>query len=544
MSEPEASPGPDIILRAESVTKVFPGTIALDHVDYSVHRGQVNVLVGENGAGKSTLMKILAGVEQPTQGRILLEDREVHLHSTLEAARQGIGIIFQELNLCPNLSVMDNIFLAHEERRRGMVDYKGQRQQALALIKRLEQNIDPNALVSELRIGQQQIVEIAKALAHDARILIMDEPTSALSTAEVEVLFRVIKDLKAHGVSIIYISHKLEELLQIGDLITVLRDGKIVAEEKIANVNVPWIIERMVGRNPAALFSRLEHSIGETLLKVEDLTLLRVGGGYVVDHVSFELHAGEILGFYGLMGAGRSDVVDTLAGARPLATGRIWLQGQEVKVASISERIAAGIVLVPEDRQRDGLVPTLSVAHNMILASLKKYLQNFYLSGRKEKGAVEGKVKELSIRVANPGQIITSLSGGNQQKVVVAKGLLTDPKVLLLDEPTRGIDVGAKSEIFEIMSRLAMAGYGVIFVSSELKEILAMSDRIIVMSKGAITGEFDRTEANEEKLVAASGVGHGLAGNTAKNGIEHPPAPMPVGADAPALDPQNDGRKN
>ena len=516
MAAAETAAGPGVILRAEGITKVFPGTVALDNVDYQVHRGKVNVLVGENGAGKSTLMKILAGVEQPTHGHILLEGREVHLHSTLEAGRQGIGIIFQELNLCPNLSVMDNIFLAHEERRRGMVNYKGQRQQAQALIQRLEQKIDPEALVSELRIGEQQIVEIAKALAHDARILIMDEPTSALSTAEVEVLFRLIRDLKAHGVSIIYISHKLEELLQIGDVITVLRDGKVVAEEEIANINVPWIIERMVGRNPAALFTRSDHAIGETLLKVENLTLPRLGGGYVVDHVSFELHAGEILGFYGLMGAGRSDVVDALAGARPLATGRIWLKGEEVKTATISERIASGIVLVPEDRQRDGLVPTLSVAHNMILASLKKYIKNFFLSGRQEKTAVDGKVKELAIRVANPAQLITSLSGGNQQKVVVANGLLTDPKVLLLDEPTRGIDVGAKSEIFEIMSRLAMDGYGVIFVSSELKEILAMSDRIMVMSKGAITGEFSHQEASEEKLVAASGVGHGLALTSAR----------------------------
>lgn len=518
-------PDGEVILRAANVTKVFPGTVALDDVTFEVQRGKVNVLVGENGAGKSTLMKILAGVEQPTKGAISLEGREIRPRSTLEAARNGIGIIFQELNLCPNLSVVDNIFLAREQGARGVIDRKAEKQTAANLVKRLEQNIDPNALVSDLRIGQQQIIEIAKALVQDVRILIMDEPTSALSAAEVEVLFRVIRDLKAHDVSIIYISHKLDELLQIGDNITVLRDGHLVAQAQCEDVDVPWIIEKMVGRNPAALFTRTEHAIGDVLLRVEDLTLPRIGGGYVLDHVSFELHAGEILGFYGLMGAGRSDLVDTLAGARPEAAGRIWLQGQEVKSASVAERISQGFVLVPEDRQRDGLVPTLSVAHNMLLASLSKYLNRFFLVGKKEQTAVENMVHDLRVRVASVQQPITSLSGGNQQKVVVAKCLLTAPKVLMLDEPTRGIDVGAKSEIFEIMSRLALEGYGVIFISSELKEVLAMSDRILVMSKGAITGEFGRDQVTEENLVNASAVGHGpISGNgngAGKNGNAH-----------------------
>lgn len=344
----------------------------------------------------------------------------------------------------------------------------------------------------------------------------MDEPTSALSAAEVEVLFRVIRELKSRGVAIIYISHKLEELLQIGDFITVLRDGKKVAEAEAAKVSVPWLIEKMVGRNPAALFKRAERKLGGVLLKVEELTLPRVGGGFVLDHVSFELHEGEILGFYGLMGAGRSDLVDCLAGARPSTSGKVYLNGTLVNSQSVSERITNGFVLVPEDRQRYGLVQTMSVMDNMLLASLKNYLRGTLLVHRQEKAASKQQIKELSIRVANENQPITSLSGGNQQKVVVAKGLLTHPKVLLLDEPTRGIDVGAKSEIFEIMSRLATQGYGVIFVSSELKEILAMSDRILVMSKGAVTGEFTHTVATEEKLVAASAIGHGPA-----NGMNH-----------------------
>lgn len=503
-----------VILSAQNITKIFPGTVALDDVSFNVYKGKVNVLIGENGAGKSTLMKILAGVERPTHGKIQLDGREIHLKSPLDATRLGIGIIYQELNLCANLSVMDNIYLAREIRSNGLIAQKQEKQQTIELINRLEQKINPDALVGDLRIGQQQIVEIAKALAQDVRILIMDEPTSALSASEVEVLFRIIRELKSRGVAIIYISHKLEELLQIGDFITVLRDGKKVAEAEASKVNVAWLIENMVGRNPAALFTRRERQMGNVLLKVEELTLPRPGGGYILDHVSFELRAGEILGFYGLMGAGRSDLVDCLAGAKPQTNGTIWLNGERVVTTTISERIQSGFVLVPEDRQKFGLVQTLSVMDNMLLASLKNYLKGVFLSHKQEKESTTTQIKELSIRVADSQQSITSLSGGNQQKVVVAKGLLTRPKVLLLDEPTRGIDVGAKSEIFEIMNRLAEQGYGVVFVSSELKEILAMSDRILVMSKGAITGEFTHAEATEGKLVAASAVGHGpLSGN-------------------------------
>jgi erythritol transport system ATP-binding protein len=509
----------NIILTAENITKVFPGTVALDDVSFNVYKGKVNVLIGENGAGKSTLMKILVGVEQPTSGKILLDESEIHPRSPLEATRLGIGMIFQELNLCDNLSVVDNIFLAHENtHRNGLIARRAQRKRSRELLSKLEQKIDPDELVSDLRIGKQQIVEIAKSLAQDVRILIMDEPTSALSADEVEVLFRVIRDLKSRGVAIIYISHKLEELTQIGDYVTILRDGQKVAEEEIKNVTLSWMIEEMVGRNPATLFTRQKHQLGDVLLKAEDLTLLRAGGGYLLDHVSFELRQGEVLGFYGLMGAGRSDLVECLTGARPQATGNIWLDGEPVTTTTISGRIQSGFVLVPEDRQRDSIVPTLSVMDNMLLASLKKYLRGFVLAPTKEKSATDSQIKDLSIRVADSQQPITALSGGNQQKVVVAKGLLTQPKILLLDEPTRGIDVGAKSEISEIINRLAAQKYGVIFVSSELKEVLAMSDRILVMSKGKITGEFTHREATEEKLVAASAIGHGPTNGGNRNG--------------------------
>ena len=500
----------DIILSAQNITKIFPGTVALDDVSFDVRKGKVNVLIGENGAGKSTLMKILAGVQPPTSGKILLDGKEIHPRSPLEATRLGIGMIFQELNLCPNLSVVDNIFLAREiTRRDGLIARRAQKKRATELLTKLEQKIDPDKLLGDLRIGEQQIVEIAKALAQEVRILIMDEPTSALSASEVEVLFRVIRELKSRGVAIIYISHKLEELLQIGDYITILRDGFKVADEVASNTDVPWMIEKMVGRNPAALFTREERQLGNILLKVENLTMPRLGGGFALDHISFDLHEGEILGFYGLMGAGRSDLVNCLAGAQLQTAGEIWLNDELITTKDVSGRIDAGFMLIPEDRQRYGLVQALSVKDNMLLASLKNYFNGFFLAHKQENVATEQQVKDLSIRVANPNQPITALSGGNQQKVVVGKGLLTQPKVLLLDEPTRGIDVGAKSEIFEIMNNLASKGYGVVFISSELKEVLAMSDRILVMSKGKITGEFSHQEATEEKLVAASAIGHG-----------------------------------
>lgn len=508
-----SGPDADVILYTENITKVFPGTVALDQVNYNIYQGKINVLVGENGAGKSTLMKILVGDEQSTKGKVILEGEEIHVRSPQDAMHYGIGIIHQELDLCPNMSIAENIFLARETIRRGIIDKRTQQQRTSELIQRLEHQIDPNTLVSDLRIGEQQIVTIAKALAQDTRILVMDEPTSALSTTEVEVLFRVIYELKSHGITIVYISHKLDEVLQIGDRITVLRDGRMVAEEVVKNVDLHWVIEKMIGRELEKLFTRKRHKIGKVLFRVEDITLPRVGGGYVINHASFELHKGEVLGIYGMKGAGRSEMLECLVGANPRAAGKIWLGGQDIGGSTTLKRIQAGLVLVPEDRKRDGLVLTLSVAHNMILASLQKYLNRFrlFLVRKKEKKAVNTLIKELSIRVVDPRNLIISLSGGNQQKVVIAKGLLTSPKVLMLDEPTRGIDVGAKHEVFEIMESLAAQGYGILFVSSELKEILAMSDRILVMSKGTITGEFTREEATEAKLINASVIGNGLA---------------------------------
>lgn len=504
---PQAQAPDGVILHAENVTKVYPGTVALDHVNFNIYRGKVNVLVGENGAGKSTLMKILAGVEQPSEGRLLLEGHEIAPHSPRDAEELGIAIIYQELNLFPNLNVSENIFMAHEHTRGGVViKHREQETQTRALLARLEQTIDPRTPVQNLRIGQQQVVEIAKALALDMRILIMDEPTSALSDVEVDVLFRVINELRAAGVTIVYISHKLEELMRIGDYITVLRDGHKIAEAPMGEVTLSWIIERMVGRDTASTYRPPKHAFGQEVLTVESVTLPKIGGGYLLEDVSFSLREGEILGVYGLMGAGRTELFECLIGLHPEAQGKIWLAQKELR-GLIDRRIAQGLMLIPEDRQREGLVQQLSVAHNMLLASLRNYVRSIYLSSAKENASINRMVRDLAIKVSSPQNLISSLSGGNQQKVVVGKALLTSPKVLLMDEPTRGIDVGAKDEIFEIMRNLAMQGLGIIFVSTELKEIMAMADRIIVMSKGRITREFQRAEATQQALVEASAPG-------------------------------------
>ena len=483
----------EVILRAEQVTKVFPGTVALDKVDFNVYRGKVNVLVGENGAGKSTLTKILAGVETPTKGSLHLEGKEVRIRSFQDAEAHGIGMIHQELNLFPNLNVAENIFVARERTRGGFhIDHNEQVSQARQLLERLQADVDPCSQVADLRIGQQQIVEIAKALALDTRILIMDEPTSALSTAEVEVLFNVIEDLKASGVSIIYISHRLEELVQIGDYISVLRDGHLVESAPMDEIDVPWIVAQMVGEAADRKVDHVSHSTGEESLRVENLRLPRVGGGYTVDHVSFTLNKGEILGIYGLMGAGRSELFECLMGLHKSAKGTVMLEGVDVTKGMVGEHIRKGMALIPEDRQREGLVQALSVSHNMTLASLWKFARGFHILADKVKDAVRAMIRDLSIKVPSPDVLIGSLSGGNQQKVVIGKALFTNPKVLLMDEPTRGIDVGAKGEVFEIMNDLASRGLSILFVTSELKEIMAISDRIIVMSNGQITGEFSR----------------------------------------------------
>ncbi|THB81707.1 MAG: sugar ABC transporter ATP-binding protein [Desulfobacteraceae bacterium] len=502
-------PSDDIILKACGITKVYPGTLALNRVDFNVYRGKVNVLVGENGAGKSTLTKILAGVEVPTRGHLELEGKQVRIESFHDATRHGIGMIHQELNLFGNMNVAENIFIARElTKGRVHIDHRTQTAKAQELLDRLEAEIDAREQVADLRIGQQQMVEIAKALALNTRILIMDEPTSALSAAEVDVLFRVIQDLKRQGVTIIYISHRLEELIQIGDHITVLRDGNLMQEAPMIEIDVSWIISQMVGTDKNREMTHTTSATCEEILRVKNLSLARTGGGYTLDQLNFCLCKGEILGIYGLMGAGRSELFECLMGLETEIEGKVFLDGKEVTRGRVDDHIREGLSLIPEDRQREGLVQVLDVSDNMTLSSLWKFIKWIHIKSTPLKQAVDQMVRNLSIKVPSPRVIISSLSGGNQQKVVIGKALLTEPKVLLMDEPTRGIDVGAKGDVFGIMNDLAAKGLGIIFVTSELKEIMMVSDRIMVMSNGKITGEFTKETATEEGIVAASAVGH------------------------------------
>ena len=499
----------DVVLRLESVTKVYSGTVAVKQADFTVRRGAVNVLVGENGAGKSTLVKMIAGVESPTAGRILLDGKPVVFFDTADAMAHGIGMVFQELNLFGNLSVAENVFTNREIVRHGRIDHAEQERQTAALMERLQTGVDPRAMVDDLMIGQQQLVEIAKAVARDARILIMDEPTSALSVPEVEILFRVIADLKSKGVAIVYISHRLEELMRIGDYITVLRDGRVTGAKRMAEVDLHWIVHQMIGSDAKDFSTPASHKFGGEALRVEDVSLPRITGGYAVDHVTLSVRAGEIVGLYGLMGAGRSELLECVMGRHRHAAGRVYVDGALVGERDVGGRIGRGLALIPEDRQRDGLVPILSVAENLTLASLTKLARLFHIPSRREAEDVRREVRDLSIKVADPALPVSSLSGGNQQKVVIGKALMTAPKVLLMDEPSRGIDIGAKGDVFRIMRSLAAQGIGILFVTSDLEEVLALSDRVAVMSQGRLTALFDRGEASEAKVVAASSIGHG-----------------------------------
>ncbi|MCX2721581.1 sugar ABC transporter ATP-binding protein [Roseibium salinum] len=509
------APSHKIGLSVRGATKVYPGTRALKEVDFDVHLGAVNVLVGENGAGKSTLMKVIAGVEQLTSGEILMDGQSVSFPDTRAAAAHGIGIVFQELNLFPNMTVADNIFIGREKTRASIdIAAQDQKKEAADLLKRLEHDISPDALVSDLRIGEQQIVEIARALAQDARILIMDEPTSALSAAEVEILFRVIDDLKKRGVGIVYISHRLEELIRIGDYITVLRDGMRTGARSMEGVDVAWIVQNMIGAATKDFAKSVEHEFGDEVFRSEDVCLVGKTGKFVVDHVSLSLRAGEIVGIYGLMGAGRSEFFECIMAQHPGCSGSFFVEGKRLDEPDVAGRISRGLALIPEDRKTEGLVQILPVRENMSLSSLTKFVKGIHLSLRQERETVGKFVRDLTIKIASMENPVSSLSGGNQQKVVIGKALMTSPKVLLMDEPSRGIDIGAKAEVFRTMRRLAADGLGILFVTSDLEEVMSLSDRIIVMSNGRITGEFDGTDATEEQIIAASAIGHAPTGKT------------------------------
>ena len=496
----------EVVLAARNIAKSYGSVHALKGVNFEVHRGQVTTLFGENGAGKSTLMKILSGVVQPTSGEIILDGQPVTFHSSTHARENGISIIHQELSLAPNMTVRDNIFMGREIMTATGVDFAEEERQTRALMAELEEDIDPLTLVEDLRLGQQQIVEIARALSVNSRILIMDEPTSALSASEVEVLFKVIRDLKGKGVSIVYISHHLEEALQITNHAVVLRDGNMTAYAERKDIDLEWIVRNMVGENFDLGSPPEGHEIGDVALSVENLCVPdAAGAGYnVVDNLSINVRAGEIVCIYGLMGAGRTELLETVAGRLQPTGGRVLFKGKDVSRLSIAERIAAGLVLVPEDRQRDGLVQTMTVGRNLSLASISAFTRGLFTSRKAEQEIVDASIRRVHIKTSGGGAAIGSLSGGNQQKVVIGKMLATEPQVILLDEPSRGIDIGAKSEVFKLLAERAKTGLAVIYSTSEVGECLSIAHRIIVMRRGKISAEFT-SDVTKEKIMAASG---------------------------------------
>lgn len=502
----------DNCLYAEKIDKIYPGTKALDQVSYQLKRGKVNVLIGENGAGKSTLMKIIAGIEKPSSGKLYMDGKEVSFNGTRDAREKGIAIIHQELSLYPNMNVFENMFVGAEITTKAhLLDNKKHYEKAAEVLKRLEHPIDPAVNVGELSVGQKQIVEIARNLIDPhLRVLIMDEPTSSLSSQEVEVLFRIIRDLKKQGISIVYISHRLEEIMEIGDCITVLRDGRVVAEAEVKDVSVQWIVEKMVGT--AGRYEIEPRDIDwkerKEKLRVQNLCLPKKGGGYLLDHISFTVKEGEILGIYGLLGAGRTELFECMMGLRPEFTGEIYLDGKKLEIRDIAGQIRNGFAMVPEDRQKEGIVQTLNIRKNIVLSSLSSFCRKGVLRKEKEKEGAKEMIRDLHIKVADDTLPILSLSGGNQQKTVIAKGILTGPDVLLLDEPSRGIDVGAKAEVFDIIRQYAERGLTILVISSELKEVLSVTDRVLVMSNGKVTGEFEKAEMSEQAFVEASYKGH------------------------------------
>ncbi len=486
------------MLEVRGIDKSFPGVRALGEVDLTLHKRKVLALIGENGAGKSTLMKILAGVQPPDAGEILLDGEPVVIESTRAALDLGIALIHQELNLATNLSVGANVFLGREPLRSGLIDDGHIREESRKYLEMVGLEVDPATLVGDLTIGRQQMVEIAKALSIDARILIMDEPTSSLSQAETEYLFKVIKDLRERGVSVIYISHRLGEVQELADHVTVLRDGENAGELVREEVTHDAMVRLMVGRDLTGHYVRSERDLGETVLEARDLR----SPAYPEYSLNFSVRAGEIVGVAGLVGAGRTEMLATLFGVTPSLHGSLKVGGEEIVSDSPIAAIRAGLALAPEDRKLQGLVIEMTVRENLSLAALRRDQRpGGFLDFGKERAISEEMVERMGVKTPGDDQVVRYLSGGNQQKVVLGKWLAMKPKLLLLDEPTRGIDVGAKREIYALMEELASSGVAILFVSSEMEEILGMADRAIVMHEGRITGELSREELTEENVM-------------------------------------------
>ncbi|MBX9137567.1 MULTISPECIES: sugar ABC transporter ATP-binding protein [unclassified Clostridium] len=487
------------MLKMEGVSKIFPGVKALDNVHITAYGGEVTALMGENGAGKSTLMKILSGVYQKDEGKIFIDGQEAKIKGIKSAEEYGVTIIHQEMSVINNLTVAQNIFLGNEKfnKATGRINKKLLVERSKLFLEQIGCNIDPNRLVSSINVGEKQMVEIAKALTKNARVIIMDEPTTALTEVETKSLFKVIDNLKKKGIAIIYISHRMEEIFEICDRVEVLRDGKYAGNALIKDIDNDKLISMMVGRTIEDQFPYRETKKGSKILEVLNVTS-RAG----VNDASFSVREGEILGVAGLMGSGRTELAKVIFGEYKRDKGTVKLKGKEINIKSVQEAIDYGICYLSEDRKKEGCVLGLSVADNMVLSNLKKYENSFKsINMKKANDDVDYYIKKINIKTPNRNQLIKNLSGGNQQKVILAKWLMLSPEVLIIDEPTRGIDVGAKKEIYELLNDLKASGKAIIMISSDLPEVLGISDRIMVMSEGKISGELSREEASQETIM-------------------------------------------
>ncbi|MCI8932626.1 MAG: sugar ABC transporter ATP-binding protein [Lachnospiraceae bacterium] len=488
----------DIILTMKDIDKSFPGVHALDHVNFEVRKGEVHALMGENGAGKSTLMKVLTGIYTKDSGSIIFEGKEVEFHNTREAQDAGIVIVHQELNMLGHLTVAQNIFIGREFKKGIRIDDKKMNEEAAKLFERLHIDIDPTETMSNLTVGKQQMCEIAKAISHEAKVIIFDEPSAALTESEIEELFKIIRDLRKQQLGIVYISHRMDEIKVITDRVTVMRDGGYVGTLITNECTKDDIINMMVGR---VIYEdpKTESAVPKNapvVLKVEHLN-----AGRMVQDVSFELRKGEILGFSGLMGAGRTETARAIFGADPKTGGNIYINGEKVEINTPQDAVKCGIGYLSEDRKRFGIVVQKSVAENSTMASMENFIKGLFINKAKENKVAQEYVESLATKTPGVDQLVVNLSGGNQQKVVIAKWLIRNCDILIFDEPTRGIDVGAKNEIYKLMNRLAEEGKSIIMISSEMTEILRMSDRIVVMCEGRKTGEIDISEASQEIIM-------------------------------------------
>ncbi|GCD82871.1 xylose import ATP-binding protein XylG [Parageobacillus thermoglucosidasius] len=496
------------ILEMKGITKEFPGVRALDNVTFSVRKGEIHALCGENGAGKSTLMKILSGVYPygSYEGKIYINGNEVKFRNIKESQKAGIAIIYQELAVVEEMTVAENMFLGHELMRGKYMDWNRLYAEAQKWLKKIGLQIDPETKVGDLSVGKQQLIEIAKALTKNAEIIILDEPTAALTESDVATLKNILKDLRSQGVTCIYISHKLNEVMELADTVTVLRDGQTVSTDPIDQLTEDRIIAKMVGRELDELYPYEPREVGEEILKVDNYSVIdEKSGKKVIDNVSFTLRKGEILGISGLMGSGRTELFTSIFGAlKGKKQGTVFLNGKEVIIESPADAIKHGIAYVSEDRKKYGLILEMDIIKNSTLVALKQVTNWNMIDHALEVKYAEEMTKKMKLKASNLELKVSQLSGGNQQKVVLSKWLLNNPQVLILDEPTRGIDVGAKYEIYKIINELASQGVGIVLISSELPEVMGMSDRILVMSEGRITGEFSRENATQEKIMACA----------------------------------------